>query len=62
MDEFAVDPQRGAGISILHAFDPPLADRRPCDKIIESAAKLLMPPVIGGGRRPRGGLREFISR
>jgi hypothetical protein len=37
MDEFAVDPERGAGIGELAAFYPSLADRRTGDALVEAS-------------------------
>lgn len=36
MDELAVDPQRGAGIGEVLAFDPSLTDRRAGNPLVET--------------------------
>ncbi|KAF5881348.1 hypothetical protein FY112_30675 [Rhizobium sp. PEPV16] len=36
MDEFAVDPQRSAGVGELAALDPARADRRAGDAFVET--------------------------
>ena len=36
MDEFAIDPQRGAGIRELAALDKALPDRRTGDPLVET--------------------------
>lgn len=36
MDEFAVDPQRGAGVSEMGSFDPALSDRRTGDALVQT--------------------------
>jgi hypothetical protein len=35
MDEFAVDPQRGAGIGKVGSFDPALPDRRTGNPLLQ---------------------------
>jgi hypothetical protein len=34
LDEFAIDPQRGAGVGKMHAFDPALDHRRAGDALV----------------------------
>lgn len=36
VNKFTVDPQRGAGIAKVHAFDPPRPDRRTGDALVET--------------------------
>ena len=36
MDEFAVEPQRGAGVGEVLAFNPALTDRRASDALVET--------------------------
>jgi len=36
MHEFAVDPQRGAGIGEVSSFDPPTSDRRTGDALVKT--------------------------
>jgi hypothetical protein len=39
MHKFTIDPQRGAGIGELVAFDPSLTDRRTGDPLVEACQR-----------------------
>lgn len=39
MDDFAVDPQRGAGIGEVSSFDPPASDRRARNALVETGER-----------------------
>ncbi|MBB4243643.1 hypothetical protein GGD54_004400 [Rhizobium tropici] len=48
MDEFAVDPQRGAGIGKILAFDPAPPDRRTGNPLVETG--VAFPLLFQSGR------------